>query len=96
LLQYERIISVVKTCTGVVLARVITFTGDEEKTVGLLTMTTYGKRKAFNPRTDDWEVYQERLQFYMVANGIEDATKNSRVLRHGSMNVRTTESIRTF
>jgi len=43
-------------------------------------MATYGKIKAFNPRTDDWEVYQERLQFYMVANGIEDATKKRSIL----------------
>ena len=43
-------------------------------------MTTYGKIKAFNPRTDDWQVYQERLQFYMVANGIEDAIKKHSIL----------------
>ena len=54
--------SLAKSFTGL-LARVITFTGDEVK---LSRMTTYGKIKAFNPRTDDWEVYQERLQFYML------------------------------
>jgi len=36
--------------------------------------------KAFNMRIDNWEVYQEMLQFYMVANGIEDATKNCSIL----------------
>ena len=32
---------------------VTTLTGDEVK----LTMATYGKVKAFNPKSDDWEVY---------------------------------------
>ena len=31
-------------------------------------------------RIDYWEVYQERLQFYMVANGIEDVTKKRSIL----------------
>jgi len=43
-------------------------------------MTTYGKIIAFNMRTDNWELYQERLQFYMVVNGIEDATKKCSIL----------------
>ena len=37
-------------------------------------MATYGKVKAFNLRVDDWEVYEEQLRFYMVANNITNAT----------------------
>ena len=43
-------------------------------------MATYGKVKPFNPKTDDWEVYEEQLRFYMVANNITDATKKRSIL----------------
>ena len=43
-------------------------------------MATYSKVKAFNPKTDDWKVYKEQLRFYMVANGITDATKKRSIL----------------
>ena len=43
-------------------------------------MAMYGKVKAFNPKTNDWEVYEEQLRFYMVANGINDATKKRSIL----------------
>ena len=53
------------------LLNVTTFPGHEVK----LTMATYGKVKAFNLKADDWEVYEEQLRFYMVANNITDTTK---------------------
>jgi len=43
-------------------------------------MATYGKVKAFNPKSDDWEVYEEQLRFYMVANNITDAAKKRSIL----------------
>ena len=43
-------------------------------------MATYGKVKPFNPKTDDWEVYEERLRFYMAANNITDATLKRSIL----------------
>ena len=43
-------------------------------------MATYGKVKAFNPKADDWEVYEEQLRFYMVANNITDAAKKRSIL----------------
>ena len=30
-------------------------------------MATYGKVKAFNPKVDNWEVYEEQLRFFMAA-----------------------------
>ena len=43
-------------------------------------MAAYGKVKAFNPKTDEWEVYEEQLRFYMVANGIDDGAKKCSIL----------------
>ena len=43
-------------------------------------MATYGKVKVFNPKADDWEVYEEQLRFYMVANNITDSTKKRSIL----------------
>ena len=43
-------------------------------------MATYGKVKPFNPKTDDWDVYEERLRFYMAANNITDATLQRSIL----------------
>ena len=43
-------------------------------------MATYGKVKAFNPKADDWEVYEEQLRFYMVANNITDTAKKRSIL----------------
>ena len=42
-------------------------------------MATYGKVKPFNSK-DDWEVYEEQLRFYMVANNITDAAKKRSIL----------------
>ena len=42
--------------------------------------STYGKVKAFNPAVDDWDIYQEKLQFYFAANGIEDSVKKRSIL----------------
>ena len=43
-------------------------------------MVTYCKVKAFNRKADDWEIYEEQLCFYMVAN-ITDAAKKRSILR---------------
>ena len=43
-------------------------------------MATYGKVKAFNPKVDDWEIYEEQLRFFMAANNITDATKKCSIL----------------
>ena len=43
-------------------------------------MATYGKIKPYNPRSDDWVVYEEKLHFYMDANGITDAKKKRSIL----------------
>ena len=36
--------------------------------------------KAFNPQAEDWTIYAERLQHYLVANGVEDAGKKRAIL----------------
>ena len=38
-------------------------------------MSTLGRIEEFDANKDDWQEYVERLEFYFVANGIEDATK---------------------
>ena len=38
-------------------------------------MSTLGRIEEFDANKDDWQEYVERLKFYFVANGIEDATK---------------------
>ena len=43
-------------------------------------MATYGSMKAFNPQAEDWTIYAERLQHYLVANGVEDAGKKRAIL----------------
>ena len=45
-----------------------------------MTMATYGKVKPFNPKANDWEVYEEQLRFYMVANNITDPAKKRSIL----------------
>ena len=57
--------------------RVTTFTGDEVK----LTFDGYLRQsQAVQPKADDWEVYEEQLCFYMVANNITDAIKKRSIL----------------
>ena len=43
----------------------------------LHTCTAYGKVKAFNPKVDEWDVYEEQSRFYMVASNITDAAKKA-------------------
>lgn len=38
-------------------------------------MAAYRKVKAFNPKVDQWDVYEEQLRFYMTADNITDAAK---------------------
>ena len=43
-------------------------------------MAAYGKIRSFNSKTDEWEIYEEQLRFYMVANNISDPTKKRSIL----------------
>ena len=43
-------------------------------------MATHGSMEAFNPQAEDWTIYAERLQHYLVANGVEDADKKRAIL----------------
>ena len=36
---------------------------------------TFGKVEEFDPKREEWSQCEERLGFYFVANGVEDATK---------------------
>ena len=38
-------------------------------------MTVFGTISAFDPTTDKWNKYMQRLQFYFTANGIKDDSK---------------------
>ena len=42
--------------------------------------TVYGTVSPFDPTTDEWSEYVERLQFYFTANGIKDDSKKRAVL----------------
>ena len=43
-------------------------------------MAAYWKIRSFNSKTDEWEIYKEQLQFYMVANNFSDPTKKPSIL----------------
>ena len=43
-------------------------------------MATHGTIKQFNPQVDDWPTYVERLQYYFVANDVDDAAKKRAIL----------------
>jgi len=43
-------------------------------------MAAHGKLEEFNSKHEDWESYEERLQQYFVANGVEDAGKRRAIL----------------
>ena len=75
-------VCVTVSCMSSVVFPVIgcSLTGRVTTLATLLAMATYGKVKPFNPKTDDWEVYQERLRFYMAANNITDATLQRSIL----------------
>ena len=36
--------------------------------------------KAFNPQAEYWTIYAQRLQHYLVANGVEDASTKRAIL----------------
>ncbi len=42
-------------------------------------MATYGKIEEFNPDSDDWQQYMERLEFYFVANAIEEEERRQAI-----------------
>ena len=46
----------------------------------MATVALYGQVSTFDPETDDWTQYVERLNYYFVANGIDDATKRRAIL----------------
>ena len=43
-------------------------------------MVTHGKINQFDPSHEAWATYVERLEFYFIANGIEDPEKKRAVL----------------
>ena len=43
-------------------------------------MSAYGKVRPFNPKVDDWEIYEEKLRFYLAANDTTDAKKQRSIL----------------
>ena len=43
-------------------------------------MATHGSMKAFNAQVDDWSIYVERLQHYLIANDVTDAGKKRSIL----------------
>ncbi|ETW97248.1 MAG: hypothetical protein ETSY2_44955 [Candidatus Entotheonella gemina] len=43
-------------------------------------MATHGTIKPFNSQVDDWPTYIERLQYYFVANDVNDAEKKRAIL----------------
>ena len=43
-------------------------------------MATHGKIEEFDPSHETWVTYVERLEFYFIANGIEDPVKKRAVL----------------
>ena len=46
----------------------------------MATVALYGQVSTFDPETDDWTQYVERLNYNFVANGIDDATKKRAIL----------------
>ena len=46
----------------------------------MATVALYGQVSTFDPETDDWTQYVERLNYYFVANGIDDVTKKRAIL----------------
>ncbi len=43
-------------------------------------MATHGSMQAFNPQAEDWTTYAERLQYYLVANGVTEVAKKRAIL----------------
>ena len=43
-------------------------------------MATHGKIEEFDPSHETWATYVERLEFYFIANGIDDPVKKRAVL----------------
>ena len=43
-------------------------------------MSTHGSVKNFNPQSDDWPTYIERLEHYFVANDVTEAAKKRSIL----------------
>lgn len=54
----------------------VTTSGNEVKAL----MATYGKVRPLNPKSDEWDIYEEQLSFYLVANNITDQTKKHSIL----------------
>ena len=43
-------------------------------------MATHGSMKAFNPQTEDWCTYEQRLKHYFIANGVTEAGRKRSIL----------------
>ena len=52
----------------------------EVKEDNLGTMAVHGKMTAFNPQVEDWLSYEERLQFYLIANKVTNAARKRAIL----------------
>ena len=43
-------------------------------------MATCGSMKAFNPQSEDWCTYEQRLKHYFIANGVTEAGRKRSIL----------------
>ena len=43
-------------------------------------MATHGSVSPFDPEKEEWNAYVERLDYYLVANGVEDDAKKVAIL----------------
>ena len=47
-------------------------------------MATHGSVSPFGPEKEEWSAYVERLNYYLVANGVEDDAKKVAILMSNS------------
>ena len=47
-------------------------------------MATHGSVSPFDPEKEEWNAYVERLDYYLVANGVEDDAKKAAILMSNS------------
>ena len=47
-------------------------------------MATHGSVSPFDPEKEEWNAYVERLDYYLVANGVEDDAKKVAILMSNS------------
>jgi hypothetical protein len=54
------------------------YIGDEDKTTTV--MATHGSLSPFDPSTEDWTSYTQRMNYYFVANEVADGAKKRSIL----------------